>query len=84
MLQDDPSTKLSKSIYRNISKFGLHQVVAKTPVLPCSDVIEWMTWRIDHESRTILNFEDKHVAIYQAPVQNQLYHFGEAHVKVTP
>ena len=45
--------------------------------------MEWMTQRIDHESRTILNFEDKHVAIYQDRVMNQLYHFKEAQVKVT-
>jgi hypothetical protein len=43
-----------------------------------------MTRRIDYESRTILNFEDKHVASYQAPVLNQLYHFKEAQAKITP
>ena len=45
-----------------------------------------MTQKIDHESRTILNLEEKHghVAIYQAPILNQLYHFKEAQVKVTP
>jgi hypothetical protein len=54
---------------------------AYTKVLPslgyiraCPDVIEWMTQRIDHGSRIILNFKDKHVAIYQAPVLNHLYH----------
>jgi hypothetical protein len=63
-LQDDLSTELRKGIYKNISKFGLHRVATKTPVLPCPNVIEWMTQRIDHESRTILNLEDKHVASY--------------------
>ena len=43
-----------------------------------------MTQRVDHENRTILNFEDKHVAKYQVHVLNQLYHFKEAQVKVTP
>jgi Txe/YoeB family toxin of Txe-Axe toxin-antitoxin module len=70
LLQDDPSTELNKVIYKNISKSGLHQAAAKTPFLPCLNVIEWMTRRIDHESRIILNFEDKHVANYQAPVLN--------------
>lgn len=83
MLQYNPSTKLSKGIYKNISKFGLHRVVSRTLVLPCPDVIEWMTWRIDHESRTILNFEDKHVSNYQSPLMYYLYHFKEAQVKVT-
>ena len=83
-LQDDLSIELSKTIYKNIAKSGLHQEAAKTPVLPCSDVIEWITRRVDHVSRTILNFEDKNVAIYQAPILNQLYHFKEAQVKVTP
>ena len=47
-------------------------------------MIEWITQRVDHDSRTILNFEDKNVASYQATMLNQLYHFKEAHVKVTP
>ena len=47
-------------------------------------MIEWITRRVDHESRAILNFEDKNVASYQASVLNHLYHFKEAQVKVTP
>ena len=42
-----------------------------------------MTRRLDHESRTILNFEVKHVANYQAPILNQWYHFKEDQMKVT-
>ena len=75
LLKDDMSMKLSKGIYNNITTFGLHRAVAKTIVLPCPNVIEWMTQRID--------FDDKHVASYQSPVLNQLYHFKEAWVKVT-
>lgn len=84
LLHGDMSTKLSKGIYKNISKFGLHREAVKTPVLPCLDVIEWMTRRIDHESRALLNIKDKHVANYQDPVLNQLYHLKEAQVKLTP
>ena len=62
----------------------LHRATAKTPVLPWSDVIKWITGRVDHEIRTILNFGDNNMAIYQSQVLNQLYHFKEAHVKVTP
>ena len=83
LLQDDPSMKLSKGIYKNISKSGIHRPTAKTPILSYPDVIEWMIRKIGHESRTILNFKDKHVASYQAPILNQLYHFKEARVKVT-
>ena len=43
-----------------------------------------MTRRIDYESIKILNFEDKHVTSYQAHILNQLYHFKEGQVKVTP
>jgi hypothetical protein len=43
-----------------------------------------MTRRINNDSRNILNFEDKHVANYQAPALNQLYHFKGAQDKVTP
>ena len=42
-LQDDLSTKRSKSIYKNIAKSGLHREVTITPFLPCTNVIEWMT-----------------------------------------
>ena len=40
MLQDDASTELSKEIYRNIVKSGLHRAVVKTTILSCLDVIE--------------------------------------------
>ena len=81
LLQYGPNTKLIKGIYKNISKSGLHREIVKTPVLPFPDVIEGMNRKIDHESRTILNFEDKHVANYRVPVLNQLYHFKESQVK---
>ena len=84
LLQDDPSTKLSKGIYKNISKSGLHRATTRTPILPYLDVIEWMNQRIYHESKTILKFEGKHVVSYQVTIVNQLYHFKEAQVKVTP
>ena len=84
LLQDDPSTELRRGIYKNISRFGLYWAAAKPPVLPYPDVIEWMTQKIDHESRTILNSEGKHVASYQAHMLNQMYHFREAQVRVTP
>ena len=84
LLQDDVSTELSKEIYKNIIKFGLHRAVVKTPVLPCPDVIEWITWKLDHENRSILNFENKSVASYRASIFNQIYLLKEAHIKVTP
>ena len=59
LLQYDLSTYLSKGIYNNISKSRLHRATTKTPILPCSYVIELMTQRIDHESRAIINFEGK-------------------------
>ena len=43
-----------------------------------------MSQRIDHERRTILNFEGKHVASYQSIILDQMYHFKEVQVKVTP
>ena len=43
LLQNDPNTKLRRIIYKNIAKSGLHRAVARTPVLPCLDVIEWIT-----------------------------------------
>ena len=47
-------------------------------------MIEWLTWRVDHENREILKHEDKSVGSYKASVLNQIYHFKESHVKATP
>ena len=63
LLQDDVSTKLSKEVYKNIIKSRLHRAAVKTPILPCRDVIEWITRKIDHEHRSILNYENQSVAI---------------------
>ena len=51
LLQDDVSTQVSKEVYKNIIKYGLHRAAVKTLVLPCLDVIEWITRKIDHEHR---------------------------------
>ena len=84
LLQDDASTEMSKEVYKNIIKSGLHRAVVKTLVLPCLDVIEWITRKIDHEHRSILNYENQSATIYKASVFNQMYHLKEAHIKVTP
>lgn len=84
LLQYGPSTKLSKGIYKNISRSRLYREEAQTPVLLCPGMIEWMAWRIDHESETILNFRGKHLHSYHAPMLYQMYHFKEAQFKVTP
>ena len=70
LLQDDMSIELSKEIYKNIIKFGLHREIVKTLILPYLNVIEWITRKVDHENREILNFEDKSVASYKASVLN--------------
>ena len=41
--EDDPSTELRKGIYKNIIKYGLHWEATRTLVLPCPNVIEWIT-----------------------------------------
>ena len=51
LLQNDPSTELRKEIYKNIIKSRLQWEFVKTLVLPCTDVIEWITWEEDHENR---------------------------------
>ena len=45
-------------MYKNIIKSRLHRAVVKTSVLTCLDVIEWITRKIDHEHRSILNYEN--------------------------
>ena len=59
LLQNDASTDLSKEVYKNIIKSGLHRATVKTPVLSCPDVIEWITRMINHQHRSILNAEGK-------------------------
>jgi hypothetical protein len=66
LLKDDISIELSKEIYKNIIKFGIHWAAVKTPILPCPNVIEWITRKVDHENIAILNFEDESVACYKA------------------
>ena len=47
-------------------------------------MIEWITQKIDHENKSILNSENKSIASYKASIFNQIYHLKEAHIKVTP
>ena len=83
LLQSDASTELSKEIYKNIIKSGLHRATVKTPVLSCSDVIEWITRKIDHQHQSVLNAEGKAVANYKPSMINQIYHLKEANVKIS-
>ena len=50
LLQNDVSTKLSKE-NKNIIKSGLHRATVKIPVLPCPDVVEWITRKINDQHR---------------------------------
>ena len=84
LLQNDANTELSKEIYKNIIKSGLHRTTVKTPVLPCPDVVEWITRKIDHQHRSILNVEGKVVANHKPSMINQIYHLKEATVMVSP
>ena len=56
----------------------------KTPILLCPDVIEWITRNVDHQHRSILNFEGKIVASYKPSMINQMYHLKEAIIKISP
>jgi hypothetical protein len=84
LLQNDANTELSKEIYKNIIKSGMHRATVKTPVLSCLDVIEWITRKIDHQHRSILNVEGKAVANYKPSMINKMYHLKEAIVKISP
>jgi hypothetical protein len=48
LLQDDASNDISIEVYQNIIESGLHKAAVKTLILPCPDVIEWITRKIDH------------------------------------
>jgi hypothetical protein len=83
-LQNDSNTELSKDIYKSIIKSGLHRFTVKAPVLTCPNVVEWITRKIDHQHRSILNVEGKFVANYNPSMINQIYHLKEATIKVSP
>ena len=83
LFQDDPILEMSKELYRNISKSGLYRVVSKPFILPCLDVIKWLTRKVNHQRRTILNFGGNHVVGYQPSMLHQMYHFKEPRIKVT-
>ena len=56
----------------------------KTPVLPCPNVVEWITRKIDHRHRSILNVEGKVVANHKPSMITQINHLKEKTVKVSP
>ena len=56
----------------------------RIPILPCPDVIEWITRKIDHQHRSILNVEGKVVANYKPSMINQMYRLKEATIKMSP
>ena len=56
----------------------------KTTILPCLDVIEWITRKINHQHQLILNVEGKVVANYKPSMINQMYHLKEATIKISP
>lgn len=82
-VKDFPSTKISNEIYQNISKSELYRDASKPLILPCMDVIEWLTKRVNHQSRTLLDFEGNHVARYKPSMLHHMYHFKEPQIKVT-
>ena len=83
LLQDDLCMELSKDVYKKNSKYGLYRVVAKPLIILCLDVVEWMTRKVDHSNRILLNFEEKHVARYQPYAIHRMYHFKEPQIKIT-
>jgi hypothetical protein len=83
LLQDDPFKELSKDIYKNISKYGIYRAATKPLILPCPDVVEWMTRKFDNSNRILLNFKGKHFARYQPYTIHQMYHFKEPQIKIT-
>ena len=84
LLQNASNTELSKEIYKNIIKSGLHRATMNTLVLPCPNVIEWITRKINHQHQSILNIEGKVVANYKPSMISQMYQLKEATIKVSP
>ena len=56
----------------------------KTPILPCPDVIEWITKKINHQHRSILNVEGKVIANYKPSMIIQMYNLKEETIKISP
>jgi hypothetical protein len=55
----------------------------KTVEKPIKEDGVWITRKIDHQHRSILNVEGKAVANYKPSMINQIYHLKEATVKVS-
>ena len=83
LLQDDPCRELSKDIYKNISKSRIYRVFSKPLILPCPNVVEWITRKVDHSNQILLNYEEKHGASYQRYTIHIMYHFKEPQIKIT-
>ena len=62
----------------------MHRATMKTPILPCPVMIEWITRKVDHQHRSILNFEGKVVSSYEPSMIIQMYHIKEAIIKISP
>ena len=84
LLQDDAIIEIRKEVYQKIIKSGVHQAAVKTLILPCPDVIEWITRKIDHQHQLILNYEGRSVSYYKYSIFNKMYNLKEASIKVSP
>ena len=81
--QDDLCMELSKEIYKNISKSELYRAAAKPLILLCPHVVEWMTRKVGHSNKILLNLDRKHVASYHPYTIHRMYHFKEPQIKIT-
>ena len=57
LLQDDQYMEIIKDTYKNISKSGLYRASTNPSILSCRNAVEWMTRKVDHSNKILLNFE---------------------------
>jgi hypothetical protein len=65
ILPSDPQMRgVDDLVFINTRKSCLHFVVARTPIMPCSEAIDWIIAHGDVEHRTILNEEGRCIGVY--------------------
>jgi hypothetical protein len=62
----DPDDRdIDDHVFPNIRAAHLHIVGARTAVLPCSEIIEWILNHADTDARTIVNDQGRTIASFQ-------------------
>lgn len=63
----------SINIYKNISRPGLHKIVAGPAILPYVEIIALLVWQVNVTNRRLRDIREKPLATYQLPKLDKQY-----------